>query len=1097
MEEPKRGKVAHKDVCQLFELVTSLWGVKNVGPFDLRFSKIIKQIKRVIRVYAQKLEVKTQKDDDLIMKLHRTVDICVNWTFPAGYATRRQHKASNCLCIFFFFVRSWVLHVSGKRRKCEGQWTRLLPVEEQKALLGVTKDYVAAWNSYVDRVANAIQNPTPGMGGIYVLTSRAHQDTYIGMFLDERKSKVAGIVGRTLEHLEAIFHNRNVDKKYAKLCLYGAASLCPILALRDSNYRVRATEIVSILVIKPQLNSRIDCTYLEELLQIRSTREERSTLREGQWHRKSKTAQQHADLNMHINETFTHEIRLLSRRIELKISLSKKSRRQWFNKAYSTVYNEMRDSEYEGPLDIRTSYRLMLLWATSPGANSVFLGMLPVDKHVWAFVYMYARHLKSPIRRALARARIDALLIMNGLRRYKEVHVNAPERMYGEVKKRAKALVRKNQPKSWGRLMATKVKVHKAKPLSFDRSQRGHRNLAKKFDKSVVEGWDASTKADILSQGVQRVHKSLDIETPEGHVEAIGYLNKTMFGWAKGNGIGSDEIQDFCRKNKKLARKCDAIKKSCPEYQSYIRDLEPREESVCMVCDRDPKGGMWVGASYLMLAIYTNFFLDPIHYSFPDISIQEAIHRTRLVWAHALPSRFRLPKFGLDSLPYNYLNIKEKCFIGGKKSCGKCSEQHSCWREVCSAICDPLRSIKQRMSKCLQLLCEKCGFPHWAINSLSEAPRIVRDGFKKLRIRPEHVCSCKRCGKKKSPIEMVRGDVCRMFKQISPMAPVEYYKKVKKNLTRRGVRAVYVDTGGATGFRGKRRKPPAPRLSATFFTRPGCVSFSLEELEELLVASGECKYSTVGIHVMQQELGIAMGDALSSIKADMTLRDAEMSFILDTRRLGKLGFINNDEVRLNESDLFACRYADDVLLISPLFCVDCLHSPAEFTYTEPLQYSREEGGQFISFLDSTLRIAGASLLLKPNPKNIAWCLGISETKKKNRFVEYIPCVPSNVLLQQWISAHMYGVERKTKDHRTRIVSNLEVIHEILLLGHSPQRVIDAMRAIQTRALREPRDLMIKTMRPFVEMYNSGSPPTKSEWEKFFSNYYKILMTPDV
>lgn len=393
-----------------------------------------------------------------------------------------------------------------------------------------------------------------------------------------------------------------------------------------------------------------------------------------------------------------------------------------------------------------------------------------------------------------------------------------------------------------------------------------------------------------------------------------------------------------------------------------------------------------------------------------------------------------------------------------------------------------MKRFKQNVSKCIGACIRDAGIPSFSIGSMSTAAKELREKFSKLVPDPRYVHKCKCCGKPKKPVEAAKGDVQRMFKQVKPQVPGRFFRHIRRNLEAKGLVCAYIErTDNETKARIKRAKGyKRARLATKFFTRSGVTSFTLAELEEILLGTSRLKYSLVGSEVVAQELGIAMGDSLSSIKAELCLHEREG------------WFLRHPVDYFSASETLQMRYADDVLSVSCTLCSKCLHRMCERIYKRPLRYGVEESGTRVSYLDLTIKFIGNHMRIGPLTKNRNWAVGASVERVKNRYHANVTGIATADLLRQWISAHLHSVNRSAKSTNMRRVHILSQVCELVHLGYSYKAIKAAFYSVQSPSVRRVRDIGIAEISKQIELEKSGKAYTKKDWEDFFIEHWSYL-----
>lgn len=1091
MGTPRGPKVTLAEIEEALVHIAEIW---SVPLHDHNFARLAKDTVKRIITHVDRMCGAADAATNVSLwpstppQFETTLTFLDSWCFPNSHTTRRRNSEIEQLGTFVLFTLGFIRAIFRKPRKSETVWSRATLPRFQSLILAKVGPVHESWRTYLFSVLDVIWSPQKDQAATYVSFSRAHQKWYKGLFGQLRADANSGGVARVWEHAMQIAHSGtghcDIDRLvYGKLRKYGLASVGFFLCSTGTVEWCRVFEAVCIFHLHPPLNSRHDCNLLRDLIDTHPPSPETCTRhRPGQWKRQPLSVLQSEKLNILGNPDRLREIASLALQLSKQNGSGTTRDVAWSSMSFHTLYirkvqTRARTTGVEGPLTPAHDYELLAIWLGFPKVKASALSVFPLQVAQWARAVQYIEKISRGTNRAAALAKVQVVLRIVGIHSVRPVHLSLPPTCLESVKSCvARAFSRLSCP-DLRAFFLSRLRWHRTTPTSFSQAHRGHREAAGEFHPMMFRDMPADELKGINQLPTERVFKSLDVPTPSGHSSAGRAASKTFAKWCADTNVPSDirimaatgirEESERADHAVRTATNLSDVQRGLSQpigrppdlndYSRYIADLSRDNDDICIPCDRDPKGGMWIPRLLLWVNMYLIFCCDAAHFVETGMTHDAAVNHFQALWDRILPKRFRRIIFRSASVPFRFLLIKEKCFPDGVHSCVK---DHVCWREVVSCARDPARHIKRLMGKCLICMAADSHLPHWEVSGLHSVGKEVRAKFAALSVNPKHVSTCRRCGKEKDPVCAARGDISRQYTEVNPELSVKYVEQIIPILEAKG----YVGAAIARGRNPASRSKPRAFLTKKIFSKPGTVVFSFSELVTLLRGTNEENLARLGQIIIKQKLGIGVGDALSGLKAAFACRRSEHFFMKNRGKLVKNDFISDRNEDIFESAVCILRYADDVLIGSTQYCADCLDVLGGLAYEKPLEYKPEEHGPVLSFVDLHIRLSASSMRVQHLSRNWKWACGAAPHRTRHRYAPHFVGQPSNpTLLFQWISGSMHSVHASTHSLRTRTLCNLETTSELVRIGHPLSSVRRAIKRIQHPKLRRDRTHLLSLL----------------------------------
>ena len=702
-----------------------------------------------------------------------------------------------------------------------------------------------------------------------------------------------------------------------------------------------------------------------------------------------------------------------------------------------------------------------------------------------------AEMLASPARRAKAVERVNAALRRKQLRALNAACLVLQDASQGEtirVRRMLHELLDKVGEVSplhgeLARWWKGSLRVVKGKPITLLDRVVNHRSVAKLFD---VErrGWDAARSELVL------VDENLNLPHPP-HARALaGKWAQSLHRWVQHSNLVAEVVHEAllvpgnCNTSKRRQEKQSCWNFVCSWFGCKKRARETRPEQLCwrewlihkarprrrvvawharelrqrlvdveVVAQQDKCPAAVAGISREMYdSMLRDVFLqDSVHYEVLHVSAEQIVHEQFLKHVDACPAwaRKRASNWTVECLPHAYINIKRKCFDASGCICRK-ARAHV--REIIANTASPLKALFRTLSRATQCIIKHSGLHTWEVWSLKEAPSEIKRRFDSIEPRS---CSCARCGARKPQVAAFQADVNQLFKDVESHQVLDHLREfVAVCETRHPVVGVTVlKTKRYQAFLGG-----TPRTVRGWF-----VLFA--QVCPLMEYYLSCNVFWLGKVLIKQIRGVPMGGSASKAAASVTLGGCESRWVSDVAARVRVGFPGSAAEFCQATQ--GCRYVDDVLVASGIYCSRCLEDMCALVYKPPLAVGAEPPVQVIEmdgvplaaihhWLDLSVTI-GLETQVACKSKNWAAIQGIGSIVHHS-----VPrCVHWDQSARQriywWLSSRVHRVRQA--DRSAQFIA--QSLQELQLLGYAlPKtcRVLSRFRQFEyvREALRQRR-----------------------------------------
>ena len=427
-------------------------------------------------------------------------------------------------------------------------------------------------------------------------------------------------------------------------------------------------------------------------------------------------------------------------------------------------------------------------------------------------------------------------------------------------------------------------------------------------------------------------------------------------------------------------------------YRDYTADMTVDASDV-LVPDDKHKKYMWKVPLLCYQWLLLKFALLSPAWELSVLRVEDAEAWCHEVFRILLPARLnmflKIQKY-TRIVPYYYGTIKSKCFVAGRTLGHVCTKPaHSCLRKIVSFCKWPFRRRWRFIHRAWESVVRNMETDE--IWSLKDACHVMSSRMHVASVSTGS-CTCRRCGVQKPSCVAVTADAGQFFERVTPSQAISAAARCLSYCSKAsGHTTVTVQKGPhRTSFLGGCvRNQDAWRF---------VVSFS-----ELFLAFSACMfvgYVSLGQTVFRLK-GLPVGEVLSKVATSIVLGEEEVLWQHSPRQRHALGFAAttaswNKEVARG-------RYVDDLLWVSGVYCVACLHVAIQRSYSVPFDLC--ESGQHVTWLDLCLHVAPISWSMKPRP----WVLppqwssqpGFVHSFLAGRFARLDECMLS---LESWLDA---------------------------------------------------------------------------------------------
>ena len=209
---------------------------------------------------------------------------------------------------------------------------------------------------------------------------------------------------------------------------------------------------------------------------------------------------------------------------------------------------------------------------------------------------------------------------------------------------------------------------------------------------------------------------------------------------------------------------------------------------------------------------------------------------------------------------------------------------------------------------------------------------------------------CEKCQGEKPPVAIYTADAPQMFEQISPKQTLQAFDAWADRFTKKaGATHISCNTKGRLRWH--------TRVSWQGVLKTQWVALSLAQLRFIIFVAAGLVFTAVGDMIFQSS-GLLIGGYLSKVFTSLVLGAAEAAADIDDKKL------------------LVPRYVDDVLLVSRVWCKDCLETWTMQTY--PIQFLPAGAEEEKTRTDIVVSVSGNTV---PTPPNRPTESGLTETAR--------------------------------------------------------------------------------------------------------------------
>ena len=457
-------------------------------------------------------------------------------------------------------------------------------------------------------------------------------------------------------------------------------------------------------------------------------------------------------------------------------------------------------------------------------------------------------------------------------------------------------------------------------------------------------------------------------------------------------GQGCAEVEAWARRNfGKEYRRCDRATVGplrgrsggrgsrdpdpCPsELESYVACLaRPGPGEVLVQEDKDKTAAWRMPAQLYLHWVAYLLRSDHKHWQRADVTVPEICNLYRSLHRDKLPRRLKYmagaDRWARFRLNYMYMNLKAKCFGDcAGRTCTK--DGHSCLRKVVSWCSHPAVDYYRWVARGVQTLVSTWG-RGFEVASLKTAVSDLRSRVAELEA-PETSC-CRRCARSMCGPSVLVADAAQMYEEVPPSRVSEGLETLVAWAVEKGYVGVVVSRRqGASSYLAKQawRHPPGTEL------------FTWEELVTGVRLALAQSVVSVGDSVWRQAEGLPIGGPHSPACCSVVLGVDEAAWAEDADRRCRLGFDPQGSELSRQAAL--ARYVDDLIVVSRIWCPECLESMVGFIYRKPVQFDKQPTtplGQ--PWLDAWIAFRGGELVIRMDGQEQDWveCRGASPPSK--------------------------------------------------------------------------------------------------------------------
>jgi len=232
----------------------------------------------------------------------------------------------------------------------------------------------------------------------------------------------------------------------------------------------------------------------------------------------------------------------------------------------------------------------------------------------------------------------------------------------------------------------------------------------------------------------------------------------------------------------------------------------------------------------------------------------------------------------------------------------------------------------------------------------------------KLKARPGLECQCAKCGEPKKEMALAVTDAAQMYEEVDGIEAADAMAGLREWARCKGATAMTVSKG--TQLQGE-------LVSSKHVIKPDSTTMGLAEAEAGMTAALAMSYVTVGDLVYMQKSGAPIGGVQSTATAALALGIRETLWDADKAMRLEAGYQHDDMT--SDEAVAKCRYVDDLVLASLVYCTQCLLDLPPHIYPPAIVFEPQastEAGQ--PWTDLLLTAEGSKLTIEMLPVEPDW-----------------------------------------------------------------------------------------------------------------------------
>lgn len=470
-----------------------------------------------------------------------------------------------------------------------------------------------------------------------------------------------------------------------------------------------------------------------------------------------------------------------------------------------------------------------------------------------------------------------------------------------------------------------------------------------------------------------------------------------------------------------MKKRWQKFRASEKEYQAFVADFLGHTGAAIIPDDKRKKFA-WILNCSSYLFLMCSFAWMASTWTHQSMSPAEGnvwlCKMMLLILGNDLSKKLRI-NTNTDLLPYMYVTIKQKCWSGNLRVCKK--PGHSCVRKIVSYSMWPARATWRSIHRAWDTILKHCGntCDAW---SLQDASLKLRGNIAMLVPNPNN--RCRRCKVYFSSVSGVVADAGQFFEKVNRTEAIAEAQELLHIFTR-STKQTFVTVESQRkriGWFG------APRFLHSYKRR----TWSVEDLLRAFCAAMSVCLVSVCQAVFEMD-GLPIGGLMSKCAACITLGGQERRWKSSSETRAREGYRSNCSWNRAVCHI---RYIDDVILVSRLFCRQCLIDCLGVIYNVPFDVSDDD--RILKWLDMSLDLNTCFVGLNIKPLALPPHWSVSKTFLRNillgRFKRWSEIGPRPSEWQRALVRLLLDV-RLTGWSSTYVSSALFSIHNIAFIPY--------------------------------------------------------------